>query len=278
MEIWSLSSFLPITVTCKCFWKITFSGCTFFNYFHGFEISVKFGIFWILICKKEPKHFWVYEYYTGILECKFARNGLTNWKNCLTNIFLNIIWHLFAGESHQVEKITVTYCVSIINGKVVQGWAFSAGRLVWKKITKRYTRWKNRGHTKLPGYCKVWKRFTIDNCKLIKYYSYYLLWVSKMTQRHRLINKEGGRKEKLHGRHFFCSFTWNKSRNKNSFSLFTTFDAATWGFSQILKNAFPRYVGTITLTCKTKTSIGILTNESLRKLVWSKAYTKLGLP
>jgi hypothetical protein len=23
---------------------------------------------------------------------------------------MNIIWHLFAGESHQVVKITVTYC------------------------------------------------------------------------------------------------------------------------------------------------------------------------
>jgi uncharacterized protein (DUF697 family) len=31
-------------------------------------------------------------------------------------------------------KITVTYCVSIINGKVVQGWAFSAGRLLRKKL------------------------------------------------------------------------------------------------------------------------------------------------
>ncbi len=38
-----------------------------------------------------------------------ARNGLTNWKTFLTNILKNIIWHLFAGESHQVVKITVTY-------------------------------------------------------------------------------------------------------------------------------------------------------------------------
>jgi hypothetical protein len=44
-----------------------------------------------------------------LLECKFARNGLTNWKTFLTNIFENIIWHLFAGESHQVVKITVPY-------------------------------------------------------------------------------------------------------------------------------------------------------------------------
>ncbi len=31
------------------------------------------------------------------------------WKAFLTNILKNIIWHLFAGESHQVVKITVTY-------------------------------------------------------------------------------------------------------------------------------------------------------------------------
>jgi hypothetical protein len=28
-------------------------------------------------------------------------------KTFLTNILKNIIWHLFAGESHQVVKITV---------------------------------------------------------------------------------------------------------------------------------------------------------------------------
>ncbi len=44
-----------------------------------------------------------------LVECKFARNGLTNWKTFLTNVFENIIWHLFADESHQVVKITVPY-------------------------------------------------------------------------------------------------------------------------------------------------------------------------
>jgi hypothetical protein len=44
-----------------------------------------------------------------IVECKFARNGLTNRRTFLTNILKNIIWHLFAGESHQVVKFTVPY-------------------------------------------------------------------------------------------------------------------------------------------------------------------------
>ncbi len=37
------------------------------------------------------------------------RNQLENF--FFTNIFEKIIWHLFAGESHQVVKITVTKCV-----------------------------------------------------------------------------------------------------------------------------------------------------------------------
>jgi hypothetical protein len=49
---------------------------------------------------------YIYEYILEIIECKFARNGLTNWKTSLTIILKNIIWHLFAGESYQVVKIT----------------------------------------------------------------------------------------------------------------------------------------------------------------------------
>ena len=64
--------------------------------------------------KKNKKNFgvieYIYEYMLELVECRFARNGLTNWKTFLTNIFENIIWHLFAGESHQVVKITVPYC------------------------------------------------------------------------------------------------------------------------------------------------------------------------
>ncbi len=51
----------------------------------------------------------IYEYFLETVECKFARNDLTNWKTFLTNILKNIIWHLFAGESHQDVKITVPY-------------------------------------------------------------------------------------------------------------------------------------------------------------------------
>ncbi len=50
----------------------------------------------------------IYEYFLEIIECKFAKNGLTNWKTFLTNILKNTISHLFAGESHEVVKITVT--------------------------------------------------------------------------------------------------------------------------------------------------------------------------
>jgi hypothetical protein len=38
-----------------------------------------------------------------------CKKWLNQLKLFLTNIFLSIIWHLFAGESHQVVEITVTY-------------------------------------------------------------------------------------------------------------------------------------------------------------------------
>jgi hypothetical protein len=56
--------------------------------------------------------------------------------------------------------------VSIINGKVVQGWAFSAGRLVRKKLQEGTKGEKTRGQTKLPGL--ILKKIHIDNCKLKK--------------------------------------------------------------------------------------------------------------
>ena len=52
---------------------------------------------------------YIYEYFSELAECKFARNGITNPKTFLTNIVKNIIRQLFAGESHQVVKITETY-------------------------------------------------------------------------------------------------------------------------------------------------------------------------
>ncbi len=50
VQSWSLSS--SILLTCKRFWQITFSGCTFFQNFHRFEISVRFCVFMILKCEK----------------------------------------------------------------------------------------------------------------------------------------------------------------------------------------------------------------------------------
>ncbi len=37
---------------------------------------------------------YIYEYFLEIVECKFARNGLTNWKTFLTNI-LRILFGIF---------------------------------------------------------------------------------------------------------------------------------------------------------------------------------------
>jgi len=40
---------------------------------------------------------------------QIRKKWLNQLKIFLANIFENIIWHLFAGESHQVVKITVPY-------------------------------------------------------------------------------------------------------------------------------------------------------------------------
>jgi hypothetical protein len=40
---------------------------------------------------------------------KICKQWLYQLKNCFKNMLKNIIWQLFAGESHQVVKITVTY-------------------------------------------------------------------------------------------------------------------------------------------------------------------------
>jgi hypothetical protein len=38
---------------------------------------------------------------------QIRKKWLNQLENFLINIFKNIIWHLFAGESHQVVNITV---------------------------------------------------------------------------------------------------------------------------------------------------------------------------
>ncbi len=108
---WFCSSIL---LTCKSVWQITFSGWIFYILFP--QIWNQRKILRILnthMPKKNKKIFgvieYIYEYMLELVEYKFARNGLTNWKTFLTNVFENIIWHLFAGESHQVVKITVPY-------------------------------------------------------------------------------------------------------------------------------------------------------------------------
>ncbi len=109
----SLSS--SILLTCK-----NFSGCTFFKWFpqiwnqrkilHSFDTHMP---------KKNIKnwshlvHFWVF---LELVECKFARNGLTNWKTFLTDIFKNIIWHLWVPSSCE------NHCNLVGNLMVVKRW------------------------------------------------------------------------------------------------------------------------------------------------------------
>jgi hypothetical protein len=92
VQNWSFSS--SILLTCN-------SGCTFFKYFHIFEISVfliRYGTHTVFK-KRNKKKFGslstvhtVYEYFLEIEEFEFARIGLTNRKTFLTNIFENITY------------------------------------------------------------------------------------------------------------------------------------------------------------------------------------------
>jgi hypothetical protein len=122
-----------ILLTWNSVWQITFSGWIFFRLFP--QIWNQRKILRILNThkpKKNKKIFgvieYIYEYMLELVEYKFARNGLTNWKTFLTNIFENIIWHLCAGESHQVVKITVPYCRPLLISSSVT-----------KKLPKRRT-------------------------------------------------------------------------------------------------------------------------------------------
>jgi hypothetical protein len=83
---------------------------------------------------------YIYEYFLEIVECKFARNSLTNVNIFLTNILKNINWHLFAGESHQVVKITVTYST----------------RLTLRAISRRTEEcWKSRAMQRLVCFATI---------------------------------------------------------------------------------------------------------------------------
>jgi hypothetical protein len=118
VQNWSLYS--SILLSCTSFWQITLSRYTFFKLFPQIRNQRKILHFLDThMLKKKQKIFgvmeYIYEYFWEIVECKFARNGLTNWKTFLTNILKNIIWHLFVGESHQAVKITVPY------------WAYESG-------------------------------------------------------------------------------------------------------------------------------------------------------
>jgi len=119
---------------------MTFSGWIFFQLFP--QIWNQRKILRILnthMPKKKKENFgvieYIYEYMLEVVECKFARNGLTNWKTFLANIFENIIWHLLAGETHQVAKITVPYC-TYTRERLCENWEFAMRNITSEKLTE----------------------------------------------------------------------------------------------------------------------------------------------
>ena len=76
-----------ILLTCKSIWQITFSGWIFFDYFHRFEISVKFCEFWILICHKRTKKFWGHWVHIWVYVRTSRMQIRKKWLNQLKNFF-----------------------------------------------------------------------------------------------------------------------------------------------------------------------------------------------
>ncbi len=110
-KVWKIRGILSILLTCKSVWQITFSGWIFRLFPQIWNQRKILRNLNTHMPKRNKQIFgaieYIYEYMLELVECKFPRNGWTNWKTFLTNIFENIIWHLFAGESHQVVKINV---------------------------------------------------------------------------------------------------------------------------------------------------------------------------
>ncbi len=78
----NLRFFSSILQTCKSVWQITFSGWIFFRLFPQIKNQRKILRILNTHNKKEQKNFgvieYIYEYMLELVECKFARNGLTN--------------------------------------------------------------------------------------------------------------------------------------------------------------------------------------------------------
>ncbi len=115
VQNWSLYS--SILITCTSFLEITFSRYSFFKLFPRIWNQHKILRFLYSYVKKEIKKFWghgvhIWVFY-GNSRMQIRKIWLNQLKNFLTNILKNIIWHLFAGESHQAVKITVPCCACI---------------------------------------------------------------------------------------------------------------------------------------------------------------------
>ncbi len=91
----------------------TFSLCTFFQIFPRIWNQRKIAFLDTHMQRKKEKknwghwiHLWVF---LGTSRMQIHKKLLNQLKNLFNKHFKNIIWQLFAGEPHEVVKITVTY-------------------------------------------------------------------------------------------------------------------------------------------------------------------------
>ncbi len=106
--IWPKHFFPHISVT---FLLITFFLCIFQNFFNGFEISVKFFVFWYPYWFLTKKFFFSCYHFLYTLIANAQETAQKNGKSFFMNVSSNLVMQPSKGLHNQVVKIVVPYTV-----------------------------------------------------------------------------------------------------------------------------------------------------------------------
>ncbi len=127
-KVWKFrGSPLLLLLTCKSVWQITFYGWIFSRLFP--QIWNQRKILRILnthMPQKTIKIFgvieYIYEYILELVECKFARNGLTNWKTFFNKHFweyylASFCWWISSSCENHCTLLCIQNRYSVTTGK-----------------------------------------------------------------------------------------------------------------------------------------------------------------
>jgi hypothetical protein len=122
----------------------------FFDYFHRFEISVKFCEFWILICHKRTKKFWGHWVHIWVYVRTSRMKIRKKWLNQLKNFFTKHFWEYYLASfwwwiSSSCENHCTLVCTPPPPPLFVRGedtlavWRGGGGLIVGRRQTLRCT-------------------------------------------------------------------------------------------------------------------------------------------